>query len=65
MSLLLQPLVFVYLLLNTTNLVLGFMFTIKIVTGVTFATILAAVAPMMQQQSAGGAAMGMRAEALQ
>lgn len=33
------------------------------VTGVTFATILAAVAPMMQQQSAGGAAMGMRAEA--
>lgn len=39
------------------------------VTGVTFATIfatiLAAVAPLMQQQSAEGAAMGMRAEALQ
>jgi hypothetical protein len=43
------------------------MFTRKTVTGVTFATIfatiLAAVAPMMQQQSAEGAAMGMRAEA--
>jgi hypothetical protein len=42
------------------------MFTRKMVTGVVFATLfattLAAATPLMQQRSAEGAAMGMRAE---